>query len=1431
MTARQRLAHVLQVQRDADAAKQEELEQERHLQLQHVLALKVSLDAQKRETAALAEGANHARLEAAHRSRAERARLEAAGVNAEAVFLARAERRRQRKEQERIRHQDEVERERIAERLQREAAEQSKKDEREEERRQHKEALRMKVSRNVIEVAASQMAQREAQRLAHQRLLAQRQREADERAANLLSTIPASDADDDPAPPSPNIHDAFLAWRDKHTAEAKEGDLLYYQRKGHEAKLHRVLQQQAVLHSDHPRAPIMGRTYHNAPVIASPPLLHFNDFHPSQPLTLTLTLINTSFSFNTIQPLPSPHPSLALHFSPPGRLSSGQSMTLQATWKCEDEREERGVLTFVTESGRVEVPWTVSVRKAIVRLEREALHMEAVVGEHGRDRLRMFNDGATPVRWKAEITSVDGQWREEDDDGETDEKTADPLTAAASCPDFPLRLLLDSGELPGYSHADLPISFTPHVASTLSAQFTVTFSGVDPAAAVRWGSASAFPVRLSLVSLASPLHLTDALLSLQTLITGKLYRSSLTIHNRSLHPHRFVMHTPAPLKDALSFVPAVGWVNAGEQLEVAVRVRVQRADEERVMQGVEQLMKKLKEAAAAEEKEAPTADKTMAAGRAIDLSMTIDVVGQTLPLTWTLRARLTSSLLDLSSSYLAFPPTPLHSSSSIPLTLTNQSTLLQKVLIALHPPLSTPTPCVTVLPLRAVTFNVLFTPVSAVSSRGKVVLSSKMGDEYRLGWEGRGVKGVGVEDGVVKMGCVVDGDEERGWVGLKNDGDREEVVEVVIPERTAEEQHSGEEGRGCEKGFLTARPQLVHLKPGERRRVEFLFAPRIRQEEEEREKRAQVALLQAQAPPSSDAGKPAEAKKDGGEVKAEVAKKKKKLTKEEQAKADEEAKRAEDERIVREAEAARLRQEADAKAEAERLYSSPEARAERERVHPSNPLAPDVAMEWGADDGVEPWSRHARHRVRFYVRGVKDGVLSPRAAAGRVRVLHAFVYTTVVQPTLVLEPGVLEFGRMAVGEKETRVLRVTNVGPTAHAVDVDPLPSSGGFRRVSPAVTVGPGETQTVVFEFAPQVGGVGREVRVASHVRGTGTRTPFVLRGEGFLPSFEVDVRALHLGHAMPSSVVTKAVAVRNTSPAPLTVTARVESSASVPFPCPFTASPSSLVIAPGETAPVHLTFGAEREGTWSVRLALNDAQHVRVAATCNAYPLSLRPDADAAVDALSLPRPPWTAFDRFDDEPALFEEPVPPPLPTSRTARDKSKEPKAPSKGRALLSADSSTAVSAAISSDRVVALQLSVYDRVMRRGGVDEVRFEGKDGVERVGWRVLGGVGEGSAGGAYDAGVVQRDAVGQFFGVEGGSGTVRAGEEGRGEWLFYRERFEEWRKGKGMEVAGSDMRGGEWVESEGRVTLRIGGGGGKDSQPAQVRVESMLLRAWVD
>ena len=1561
LQARQRLTAVLAEQKERDAAESATAEQAKQTQLAHILALKLSLQHNNALHAAQHAAAVKQRRQHAVQQRDERRQLEASGVNADGVFLAREEAERRRRETARQRKADTEAQQRIEANIRRETDERIERDKREEERRAVKERLRQKVSRNVIEVTALQLAQQQqrAQRRAErraQRLLEQQQQESKESLLPALTADSGGDeeADEDGRAAEQSPHARFLAWQQRHSPSAAVSpiELLHYQRRRHGRLLDAALSGMRDRHAQHERGPIMGRTYHNEPLLAEPRLLHFVDYTPGTAATLPLTITNTSFSFNTIQPQPQPPGSaLSLVYVPAGRLSSGQSFTLSATYKSDGAADESGAVDFVAESGAFRVEWRASRRRAAVSVEAAEVALECVRGERQRRAWRMRNDGAVPVRWAVRVQRVQGRWREEEEEeeaavrGEGGDEAVDAVERAMATSGFPMRMALE-GELPGYSQQQVSIAFHPVLAASLTLDCVVTFSPLtsaavetseastaetlpatsdssaptaeisasdptsSPAAASTEPQAStpdaassapspvlaSFPLCLVGVSHDLPLHLADATLRLGTVCSGRLYRSALHIHNRSAAPHRFALHCPQPLRSVVAFSPAVGFVQPGGEAVVGVRVEVARGEEERVWREARRLSREANRAEAGAEEGEEDAERLEheRTKLAIDVPLTVEVSGQTLPLHWNLRARLTTSVLSLSASALSFPPTRIGQASALPLTLTNHSPLLQKVHLsappgfaaaftpAVVPPSAAhPSHCfINLLPLRSFSVCVLFAPAAAAGYDGRLLLRSDAGDEYRLRVEGRGEEGgLAVEGGgEARLPATTDGDSERLTVQLRNDDTDEVEVEVRIPEGAVRGQRS-------ESSFLSVQPRVLRLAPRERRRLELTFAPNVAaQAAEETAATSRLSVLTEEpegsgaATSRSAAGRPSKASAAAA-APADAKKKGKKLSAEEQKRADEEARRVEAERAAREVEEQRARAEEERRREAERVWNSPEAVRERELEHPSNKLAGDCAVQWSAQERGEPWSRHARHRVAIYYRSTKAVAAAQAAAAAASaalietvaegaseptaspppavapavvtvapRVTYLTLHTCIVQPTLLLEPAALSFGRIAVGERCRRSVRVTNASDAAVSVTVDHFGLASPFRLLSPPPLLPPLQSATLTFVFEPSAAA---RSRAGVYVRSATTRSLLAVEGESFLPSFTVSAARLHAGHCLPGGSSSRQLTVTNTSSSALPLPLRLCGWQPQLLPCPFAVPVSSLLLQPGAPHPLVMRFAPQQEGRYSCRLRLAEREEVELTGSCSDWAVAVEVDGASgeAAEGEAEGAGVWNVLRRVEESMAFdvrsrvsTADSAAPNTARSKAAKDKEPKDKAAKPARGGRDAQLAAATPAALLNEAVyVPLKSTLYDALCAdpQPRVVVLDCDESDGARLCrAFRLCTSSAADSTATASSAtvewSVTQRDVLDNFFAVEpaAASVAVKAGEEARGSFVFARQRYDEWRKGKGVELLGHELGGGGWVESEVRCVMKVGGGGGgKNEAPAATRTESFILRAFVE
>ena len=1555
--ARQRLTAVLAEQKEREAAEQAAAEHAKQSQLSHILALKLTLHHNTTLHKSQHAAAIKARRHQSQQQSVERQQLEAAGINADGVFMARAEAERREKEAARQRRSDIEARRRIETSIQREADERRERERRDEEKRAVKEKLRMKVSRNLIEVTALELArqqqrqQRRAERHA-QRLAQQQQQESKEA---LLPALTADDGEeereeaDGEAVQSP--HSRFLEWQQRHSPShvASPTELLHYQRQQHNQKLTTALAGMRDRHMRHEREAIMGKQYHNQPLLSEPSLLHFVDYVPCTTVTLPITITNTSFSFNTIQPQPQPATSpLSLTYVPAGRLSSGQSFTLTATYTSTSLTDETGTIDFVAESGPFQLQWRASRRQAVVAVAETVVSMECVRGEKKRKQWHMTNDGAVPVRWSVQVVNIEGKWREEEDDELTADEAGPAMQALMGRSGFPFRMALE-GELQGYSKQQVSVLFQPGIPASLVVDCTVTFAPIasdaaiaaaqqpttessvataDAAVAISEPSSSdsasslptaitasslstssstsatvtasarpsaaiaSFPLRLVGLSHDLPLHLIDSTLRFGTVLSDRLYRSALHLTNRSATPHRFSIHCPPALRSVISFAPAVGFVQAEGEAVVGVKVEVARGSEEKVWTEAWRLSREVRQDGLSNvEGEEESERKKLA----IDVPLTVEVSGQTLPLHWNLRARLTTSILSLSASTLSFPPTLIGQASTIPLTLINHSPLLQKLHLSVpagfavsftsafaaasstHPSHS----FLNLLPLRSFTTNIIFSPTSAAPYGGRLMLRSDVGDEYRLHVEGRGEEGglVVESGGELRLPAVVDGDSERVGVMLRNTESEEVEVEVYIPEGQAR-------GSRSESSFLSMQPRVLRLAAHERRRLILTFAPSIAaQVAEEAAAQSRLSVVTEETESSGGTtGRPSKASEAGrrdttASQQPEPKKKAKKLTPDEQKRADEEAKRLEQERLARQAEEQQRREEDERRRELDRIYNSPEARHQRELEHPSNKLAADGVCQWSVEEKGETWSRHARHRVAIFYRAVKavaaaqfaaaataittvageqkvDGVSvdgtgpSPAAVSTVVEVVPRITYLTlhtcIVQPTLLLEPASISFGRIAIGQRIQRSVRVTNASESPISFTVDHFSLTSPFRLLSLPPPLGPLQSATITFAFEPTAA---RHSQSRVYVRTAVTRSQLSFDGEAFLPSFTVSAQRLHTGHCLPGGNSSRQLTVTNTSSSALPLSLRLCDWQPQSLACPFAVPVSSLVLQPNAPHPLLVRFTPQQEGRYSCRLWLAEREEVELVGSCTDWAVAVEvergDDATNDVGAADV----WNVMRRveesmtFDVRSRDSTTATAASTATDKPAKEKESKDKSAKPGKSGKDAQPPAAPPAALVNEAVyLPIKSTLYDTLCAS---PQPRVVVLDCLEQAGTRCSRGFRLFMSAAAADSAsaaatatiewsVTQRDVMDNFFAVEPAiaAGTIKAGEEVKGSFVFYRERYEEWRRGKGMEVLGHGLGGGEWVESEMKCVMKVGGGGGgKNEAPAAVRTEYFIVRVFVE
>ena len=195
-------------------------------------------------------------------------------------------------------------------------------------------------------------------------------------------------------------------------------------------------------------------------------------------------------------------------------------------------------------------------------------------------------------------------------------------------------------------------------------------------------------------------------------------------------------------------------------------------------------------------------------------------------------------------------------------------------------------------------------------------------------------------------------------------------------------------------------------------------------------------------------------------------------------------------------------------------------------------------------------------------------------------------------PALTWDPASLDFGDVTCGRSMTREVTLRN--PGGSTVHFTASLRGTGFT-VSPtegSLAPGDGLALQVTFQTTERRGAVTATVLLTSDAPDAPTGT-IPVRALPSAAVLEVDAPTLSFGLRSAPGAVTRAVTLRNTGSAPLTVTPELSSTAQ------FDVDTSPLTLAAGATTTLDVTYRATTAGTFSSRLSFTSG-----AAYCGELP-----------------------------------------------------------------------------------------------------------------------------------------------------------------------------------------------------------------------------------
>ena len=764
-----------------------------------------------------------------------------------------------------------------------------------------------------------------------------------------------------------------------------------------------------------------GKEWKGAPFLCKPAELLFADFEVGNTYELKFTMTNVSYSFNAFRPQDLPI-AVASFFDlthvPPGRMSAGVSAPLTVTFTPKVNEDIDSAITFHTATGPMTVPLKATTRKANIALPVSTIDFGFVVmGEERVLPIVIHNGGALECPLTFSVLHMTQPPEEEGEavEGADEERSSgSPVFTVLNAPaDKPIQVR-------GYSTTTVMVRFAPRLAGDAACLYKMSFGGVAPDEEV---SVHGMGVEV-------PIYLSRELIDMQCCAYDGLYRENVVLNNRSKVSHKVQLRVPPALQGFLEFVPSMGYVQARSAFTVSMKLRTG-----------EELLTTCAEMG------------WVADGCVLSVPITVGVPEQVLPVTFTLRAQLTTPVLSLERfgtavSRLDFGSCPLSATRVLKLELRNPSALPQRFGFLPLPKGLDVQPgdgLGTILPGETIEREVHFSPSAATQFNATLTCRTSLNRTYTLKCLGQGVlSGLTMSHSKLSLPPTAEGDLASGDITLINTSAAPQTFEFAPPV-----------GSG-----LKLAPAVGTIPPDGSMRVLVEFTAPVNPDPHYRPYGASGNGTPADA--AGGEGGEGGGEEGGGEEGAEGA--------------------------------AAAPEEAAAAAEGEEGAEGEEAPAAAEEE--AGPLLAGCV----ASGAGEPWTLLARPTVACYVR--EEG--KPYSVTST---LYLGVETAVVAVPVVLGASDsvrqdLAFGSVPVGEIRMKAVLLVSRSDVPIDLSAEPLDELGPFSLINAMPQLPPRGSVEVFVRFAPSRQLPGRETLT---IHAAGATVKVALTGQGVSPTLRI--------------------------------------------------------------------------------------------------------------------------------------------------------------------------------------------------------------------------------------------------------------------------------------------------------------------------------------
>ena len=521
---------------------------------------------------------------------------------------------------------------------------------------------------------------------------------------------------------------------------------------------------------------VMGKTFTGPSFLAKPSTVCFRDFVVGTPQRMQITLTNVSFTFNTFRVLDMADEVkdfFDIKYTRPGRMSAGKScpVTITFTPKLSDDIETS--IPFLAQTGAFRVPVRCLRKKAKPHVSHRDLEILGVVmGESGTATLVIENKGSLATHWTIE-------------DKVTPSKDDVPTTLS----------FRRSGEVSAKGVCRVIFTYKPSLdvqqESVATRKFLLRFDET---------SADDMLISVSMSTRKVPVYTRTSEVDFRCCVYEKLYRAPLILYNRGKTALKIVVRPPKDVADILSFTPDLGYIQGRDaktkidgEFKIQMKLRMQETDRN----------------ALAKYFAGPNDD-------ALEIPVRVDVASQALPVRFVVRAQMTTSELTFDPPQIQFNPCLTTQEIAAPLSITNMSTLPQRIGFVGLPEQIRVEPgdgFAVVMPRRTIRRRIIFRPDAAVRRTFTLAMKTSLNRTFKLPCEGIGVDpSLDLSHTRVRFRPAAVGDQLTRSIFVRNvSRSISRTVQFVAP--------------SPEISGIRIRPIVAIVGPGETSRVDIDFSP------------------------------------------------------------------------------------------------------------------------------------------------------------------------------------------------------------------------------------------------------------------------------------------------------------------------------------------------------------------------------------------------------------------------------------------------------------------------------------------------------------------------------------------------------------------------------------------------------------------------------